>query len=157
MGIFEELSRFLQDFRFLGPPITDDRLEKFETNINYKLPHDFKQSLKSHNGVALFGTRVLGLDSSYREMSLDKVYADIQQQSGFDSLLPFSPDGRGNYYCLDLQKVESECCDVMFWQANFSYSDIAEIEICNNSFVEWCLEVLIEWNTELYNYDGTVK
>jgi hypothetical protein len=71
--------------------------------------------------------------------------------------LPFSPDGYGNHYCLDFSRIKNEICPIVFWQHDFKYENLTEVETCNNSFVDWVNEVLIEWTLEEYNYDGTEK
>jgi cell wall assembly regulator SMI1 len=71
--------------------------------------------------------------------------------------LPFSNDGRGNHYCLDLSRLTGQSCPVVFWQWNYDYASLEEVEACNDNFVSWVKEVMIDWTLEMYNYDGSKK
>lgn len=144
----------------LGKPVLDDRIERFENQIDYKFPVEFKYFLKRHNGFSLSVTQVNGIGEEYFENSLDKIYAfeHIQSENPMPKeFLPFSPDGYGNYYCLDLSRIENEYCPIVFWQHDFKYNSIDEVETCNNSFISWIEEVMIEWTLEEYNHDGSEK
>jgi cell wall assembly regulator SMI1 len=159
-NILKELSKFSADLLYLGPRITDTRMESFEKQIGYQLPLDFKYLLKKHNGISLFGVEILGLDEALRGSSLDEVYKSehfevYNKMPGM--LLPFSPDGYGNHYCLDLSKLDAGFCPVIFWQHDISYSDDEQPEVCNANLLEWIQEVMIDWTLADYNYDGTEK
>lgn len=158
--IIDELNKFASNLTAFGDPILDDRLIAFENKISYLLPGDFKYLLTQFNGFSLYGTEVYGIDESLRGSSLDKVY-DFEHSANYykempDYLVPFSPDGRGNHYCLVLSK-STLSYPIAFWQHDLPYQSFDEVEICNNSFVEWVEEVMIRWTLEDYNYDGTEK
>lgn len=160
MDIFNELYKFSPEFIFLGDEIKDNRLEKFEEKIDYKLPDDFKKTLKKHNGISLFGTKIYGLDEMFRELSIDKVYDfehNVVSNKMFKSLIPFSSDGRGNHYCLNLVDKNANEYNIVFWQSDCFYETVKDIEVCNDNFTDWVEEVMIEWNLEMFNYDGTEK
>jgi len=157
--LFDELSKFSDDVLYLGPPINDNRLDQFAKEIGFKLPYDFEYILKKHNGIALLGTQIYGLDKQLRGSSIDKVYEFEHHEANYRmplEFLPFSPDGRGNHYCLNLSKLTDEQCPVVFWQWDLDY-DFNEVEECNITFVDWVKEVMIEWKSDDYNYDGTEK
>ncbi len=159
--IIDELNKFSQDLIYLGPIISDERLEAFENQIELTLPLDFKYLLKRYNGFSLDGTEVYGLDTKLKGSSLDSVY--ISEHSSLMAtnmplnLLPFSPDGFGNHYCLILSQDNKYICPVAFWQHDFNYKSYDDIEICNDSFIDWIKEVMIVWTLGEYNYDGTKK
>jgi hypothetical protein len=141
----------------LGNQIFDNRFEKLEIQIGFKLPETFKELLRQYNGINLIGTEINGIDINYGDSSLDKLYHNEHFEVEYPmplELFPFSPDGRGNHYCFDLSLNNDK---VLFWQHDFNYSDKSEIEVCNNSFLEWVKEVLIDWTLEDYNYDGSEK
>jgi hypothetical protein len=72
--------------------------------------------------------------------------------------LPFSPDGRGNFYCFDTRDCDNNnSCSVVFWTSNYEYNDDDQPEQTNLSFSDWIEEVMIEWTLESYNYDGSEK
>ena len=160
-SIILELKRFSEDLLELNEPIKDDRVELFEQKIKFELPIDFKFFLKSFNSFSLGGTEVFGLGSDFKASSLDKLY-DFEHNEVENKLplhfMPFSNDGRGNHYCLDLSWLnEQKVCPVIFWQWDFNYKSTEDVETCNESFNEWVKEVMIEWTLEDYNYDGTEK
>jgi hypothetical protein len=159
-SIISELSKFSDDLLSLGLPILDYRLEAFEKKVGFFLPFDFKYLLTKHNGFALSGIEVYGIDKVLRESSLDEIYHFEHYLAGNAmpvNYLPFSPDGFGNHYCLDLSKIVDGISPVVFWQHDYFYEDIEEVEVCNNSFTDWINEVMIGWTLEDYNYDGTEK
>ncbi|TSJ43799.1 SMI1/KNR4 family protein [Mucilaginibacter corticis] len=159
--VIAELKKFNDDMLYLGPAIMDDRLEDLEKQIGFTLPSDFKYIFKKHNGFSLDGTEVYGLDKSLRESSIDNVYtsehSSLMATWMPTNFLPFSPDGFGNHYCLVLSKVENNSYQIAFWQHDVSYESSDDIEICNDSFIDWINEVMIDWTLEDYNYDGTGK
>ena len=57
-------------------------------------------------------------------------------------LIPFSPDGGGNYYCFDIRNN-----NIVFWDSEYDYSnDIPEVAY--NTLAEMMREVFIEWTLE---------
>lgn len=160
-AVASELLQFSKEVLELGNPITDDRLELFEQKIGYDLPLDFKYFLKRFNRFSLRGTEVMGIGDEFKESSLEKVYNFEHVEVGNKmpaQFLPFSNDGSGNHYCLDLSRIsELKTCPIIFWQWDFEYESIDDVETCNENFYEWIKEVMIEWTLEDYNYDGTEK
>lgn len=155
--VMNDLRKFSNEILYLGPKIEDDRLEVFERKVQNTLPEDFKYMLKKANGFSLMGTEVYGLDDALLGSSLEKIY-DFEHYTAnnkmFKELLPFSPDGRGNHYCLDLSRVQAEICPVVFWQWDLKYNSIHEVEVVNSSFFDFVQEVLINWTLEEYDYEG---
>lgn len=157
---YKNLIKFSDSILSLGNPIIDNRINEFEKIIGYKLPKDFKWFIEKNNGFSLFGNEVTGLGEEFLNASIDKVYnfehSEVENPMP-KYFLPFSPDGYGNHYCLDFSRIKNEICPIVFWQHDFKYENLTEVETCNNSFVDWVNEVLIEWTLEEYNYDGTEK
>ena len=159
-NILDELYKFSGDILFLGEPILDKRLEELEDQIGFNLPLDFKYLLKKHNSFSLGGTEVNGLGLPFKAASLDQLYYNEHEEVGNPMLkefLPFSPDGRGNHYCLDLLRLEDNECPIVFWQHDCDYLYREDVKICNNSFTEWIKEVMIDWTLDDTNYDGSEK
>lgn len=155
-----KLYKFSPKVLQLGNEIIDDRIEKLEMKLSIKLPNEFIYLLKKHNGIFLLGVEVFGLGLDFGEMSLDKIY-DFEHENVQNSMpnyyFPFSPDGMGNHYCLDLSRIKNnETCPVVFWQWDIDYN-FNEVETCNVNFQEWIEEVLIGWAEADYNYDGSEK
>jgi len=135
-------------------------LKILKKKIEYKLPKDYKYFIKNHNGFSLSATEVYGMGNQFKDGSLDKIYNfehNVVENPMPKYFLPFSPDGYGNHYCIDLSRIENGICPIVFWQHDCNYENISEVETCNISFVEWINEVMIEWTLEGYNYDGTEK
>lgn len=107
-ALLNEIYKFSDKVLHLGSSIEDDQLNLFEQQIDYSIPLDFKYILKKHNGISLDGTEILGLDKKLRGSSLGEVYNFEHLASGYKmpkEFLPFSPDGKGNHYCLNLKKM----------------------------------------------------
>jgi cell wall assembly regulator SMI1 len=144
----------------LGEPIHDNRLNLFEDKYGIKLTTEFKFMLQRHNGFSLSGTEVNGLGNELRAQSLDRLYEQVQsnyQKFMPKEIIPFSADGAGNYYCLDLTRSVNEICPIIFYQHDYEYNDINDIETCNSNFAEWIDEVMITWTLEQYDYNGASK
>jgi len=157
-SILVELNRFSESISYFGPAILDLRIEEFEKLIQHHLPTDFKFFLSRHNGFSIAGIEVYGLDNSLMGASLSEVYKFehfIASKKMVTEFIPFSADGFGNHYCLDLSRLENGTSPIVFWQHDFEYDHISEIETCNDSFHKWLKEVMIGWALEEYNYDGS--
>lgn len=149
--VLSKLQEFPAHLLHLGKPILDNRLEEFEKQLRFRLPVDFKYILTHHNFFSLFGTAVLGIDDQLGNNSLERVYHFEHEEVDNPMLkeyLPFSPDGGGSHYCLDLSRLENGVCPVVFWQHDVEYSDKREVETCNASFIAWMDEVMIGWTLE---------
>lgn len=158
--LLNELYRFSKEVIDFGDSIDDNRLEIFEKEIDFRMPFEYKYIISKHNGISLLGTEIIGIDKSYNESSLDAVYKfehSIATHKMPKEFLPFSPDGRGNHYCLNLAKINGGMCPVVFWQWDYEYVSIDEVEETNESLLSWTKEVMIDWKLERYNYDGTPK
>ena len=156
----QHLYRFSEVVLDLGDPITDSRLQDFETEIGYSLPKDFAYLLTQRNYISLGGQEVYGLGSEFEAMSLDQVYQFEHEAADNPmpkELLPFAADGLGNHYCLDLTQQKEGTCPVLFWQHDYHYKSKQDIEVCNPNFTDWVDEVLIGWTLEDTNYDGSPK
>ncbi len=155
--IINELLKFDGSIIELGEPVIDDRYEKLEEKIGFKLPESFKSLMKKYNHISLFGTSINGLDDKFMGSSLDKLYEFEHYHVGNPmpkELFPFSPDGYGNHYCFNLLNNDDM---VIFWQHDIDYSCSSEIEIDNEHFLEWVKEIMIDSTLEDYNYDGSEK
>ncbi|MEO6520171.1 MAG: SMI1/KNR4 family protein [Mucilaginibacter sp.] len=116
--LIAELKKFSKEIIDLGKSISDDRFEIFEKSIGFQLPIDFKYILTKYNGISLLGTEVLALDK-LQSSSLSEIYTFEHHEAGNPmplKFLPFSPDGYGNHYCLDLSNLKDGLCPVVFWQ-----------------------------------------
>jgi SUKH superfamily protein len=65
-------------------------------------------------------------------------------------LVPFSPDGWGNHYCLDTSRLSAGECPVVFWNHQLGASQTPKVT--NASFLDWLEEAV---QTEL-GYEADV-
>lgn len=152
----EAVSQKLMEFpdRVLdrGTPITDNRVEAFEHAIGFTLTDEFKFLVKRHNPASVSGTGIFGFGQEFGGSAFEKMYTMVTatyQDFIPKTVVPFSPDGAGNYYCLDLSRRQGETCPVVFYQLNFLYENLEDIETCHPSFAAWVSDVMIGWNQEL--------
>lgn len=159
-NLIKELLKFSDDILEFGSNINDSRIEEFEQYRKLTIPSDFKQFMKKVNGFSLMGTEVYGFNKD-KVNAIENIYhrehfeVRIPQ---FPHLVPFSPDGRGNFYCLDtLNQLENGDYPIIFWVSNYEYTIDDAPEITHNNFLDWVQEVIVDWTLEDYNYDGSTK
>jgi len=155
--ILRELYKFSPKVLTLGEPLKDTMIvDAFEKKHNLRLPNDYKYLLSIHNGIDLMGVSIYGFTGTE---NLETVYEFEHNEviyPQYDYLIPFSPDGGGNFYCFDTRN-NNESCPVVFWTSNYEYNEDDQPELTHESFSDWIKEVLIEWTLESYNYDGSDK
>ncbi|WP_373550637.1 SMI1/KNR4 family protein [Haliscomenobacter sp.] len=158
--LIQELLKFSPKILDIGSPINDNRVQNFELKYGLLLPDDFKNFMNKHNGLNLMGTEVLCFDISDIN-SIENVYhfehfEVINPQ--YTYLVPFSPDGGGNFYCFDTSKrSQNGDCQVVFWQSDYIYSEQDTPDFSSNNFIDWVKTVVISWTLEDYHYDGSKK
>ncbi len=159
-NLISELLKFSDDIIELGGSINDNRIEDFEQYRRLILPYDFKQFIKEINGFNLMGTEVYGFNISKSE-SIETIYQFEHYEvinPQYSYLVPFSPDGRGNFYCIDTNNnLENGDFPIVFWVSNYEYTEDDFPEMTHNNFLDWVQEIVIDWILEDYNYDGSEK
>lgn len=153
-----ELEKFSSTIVEIGGVVTDNRVEKLEAKIGYVFPPKFKQLLKAMNSFSLYGTEVYGFGKCPVGFSLEELYHIEHFEVGNpmpESIVPFSPDGGGNHYCLNLAGENPE--QVLFWVHDLELSDEEQLEVCGEDIVDWMNKEVIEPILEDYNYDGSEK
>lgn len=159
-NLFSELNKFSSEILALGEPLADIKvIENFEKIHNLKLPCDYKYFLSKHDGASLMGISIYGFTGIENLASVYEFEHNEIIYPQYHFLVPFSPDGGGNFYCFDTrnQSNSNESCPVVFWTSNFEYNPDNQPELTNSSFSEWIAEVMIGWTLESYNYDGSEK
>lgn len=151
-AVLAEFHKYFDDEASFGPPADEARFKAFGERLGYGLPVDFVYFLTKHNSFDAGGTEVYGLDPAYGEQSLDRVYLFEHDDAAMNPMpphfLPFSGDGAGNHYCLDLQRLQNGTCPVVFWQHDARYKHLGEVETCNDTFTDWVKEVMIDWTLD---------
>jgi len=158
--VLQELKKFSDDILSLNAPVAVEDIRILEEKFNLKLPVDYKEIMKVHNGFSLLGNEVFGVFNEEIASSLGGAYVyehshSLSQMPEY--LVPFSPDGAGDFYCFDVRVHRNKSCPVLFWQNGYEYTPHDQPEKTNETFTEWLKEVLIEWTLNDYNYDGTPK
>lgn len=138
------VNSFKDDFVCLFHPVSVADINQLENIIKAKLPNDFVDFLKFSNGIIIDGDEVLGINNKVYD--LIKAY-DIEHNKVrnpmYSYIVPFSPDGRGNFYCFDLRSD-----NIIFWTSNYDYNNVDQPEVVNKSFTDWFKEVMIDWSIE---------
>jgi len=158
-----ELKKFSNEILDLGEPINDNRIKEFELKYNVNLPEDYNYIISKINGFSLMSDEVYGIyNVDLVGETLEKVYIYEHNEvyfPQFDYLVPFCPDGGGNFYCFDTRyrTNNNQSCSVIFWTSNYNYNDLDLPEIVYNSFIDCVQEIFIDWTIENYDYEGNEK
>jgi hypothetical protein len=149
--IYQKVLEFKDKGLDEGKPIVDQRIEEFENKFNIILTDEYKFLIQKHNNISIGGVEIYGIGEEYKGSSFEYMYKLINEHTWpyFSSnYIPFSSDGAGNYYCLDLTRSNKETCPIIFYQIGYNYSSIEDIETCNENFAEWLEEVMIGYNID---------
>lgn len=156
--LIAELKKFSSSIIELGNGVSSTRISLFEERYGLTLPDDFKHFVSEINGLNLMGSEILGFSDNpnsienlyYREHYNAKIPQDRY-------VVPFHPDGGGNFYCLDTKNlsIDKSTCPIIFWVSNYTYDLQDTPEVSSTSFLEHIQEVIINWTLEDYNYDGS--
>jgi hypothetical protein len=160
--VINELKLFSEDIITLYEPIDPELIHKFEKKYDLKLPEDFIVFLKCTNGLELMANKVYGITFNDSEEDLNSVYYREHNEvlyPQYKNLVPFSGDGRGNFYCLDVKTNNTNLkeCEIVFWASNYIYSEKDLPEVTHSSFSDWVKECMIEWTLEDFDYNGNER
>lgn len=142
--IAEIIQSFNADFVSRYPAAHTDEITKTEKLLGMRLPDDYIEFLAFSNGIMIDGDEVLGIGNEPYDLfkAYEIEHGHVQNPMN-DYLVPFSPDGGGNFYCFDLKAN-----NVVFWVSDYEYAETDQPEVTNDSFTEWFKEVMIDWTTE---------
>ena len=99
-----ELRKFSPRILSCHNPVDPELIERFESRFKVKLPKDYKYLLSITNGFSLMGNEVFGMTDQEYGDDLFSVYQFEHFEvivPQYNYLIPFSPDGGGNFYCFD--------------------------------------------------------
>lgn len=137
----------------LNPPATDAEISALETALGVRLPADFIACLKIHNGQkALAGGLFDGAEflSTAAILTQWEIWKGLLDEGDFDSILsnpelgikndwwnarwiPFTHNGGGDHYCLDLDPDDRGFCG----QIITMWHDMGDRNIQGKSFQRW--------------------
>lgn len=149
-SIIQRIQDFKEEYVECFDPISDDALQLAQENIPFQLPADYIRLLQFSNGILICGEEVLGIN--HKPFDLIKAYKTEHEATQVympSHIVPFAPDGRGNYYCFDAQQGNQ----IVFWVTNYQYSEEDKPEVVNSDFCDWFNEVMIDWCIELEGQD----
>lgn len=151
-----ELLKYSSDVLEWNDPADPSMIELFEQKFHVTLPDDYKCLLNITNGFSLMGDGILGVTDRKIKYGLFASYEFEHFESGnplFDYLIPFSPDGFGNFYCLDTRIATNGGASnqIVFWYHDCEYSEETPPEITYNSLADfikdWILGNKSEYKT----------
>ena len=149
-SIIQRIQDFKEEYVECFDPISDDALQLAQENIPFQLPADYIRLLQFSNGILICGDEVLGIN--HKPFDLIKAYKTEHEATQVhmpSHIVPFAPDGRGNYYCFDTKQNN----EIVFYTSNYNYSETDKPEVVNSDFCDWFNEVMIDWCIELEGQD----
>ena len=122
--VVAELKKFTSRVSIWHDPVDLALIGRFESRFGLKLPEDYKYLLGITDGFAVMGDIVYGMtDKSYCDNLFSLYHREHYEVivPQYEYLIPFSPDGFGNFYCFDT-RVKTNGGDsnqIVFWYSNF--------------------------------------
>lgn len=116
---FTALDFFKKTALDLQAPADDARIEAAENALNVVLPFSYAEFLKIHNGGRLPGEFLYGVPPTERHLdTVELTRFERGNTRGFPrGLVVLRPDGRGNYFCLDTERMDRFGeSPVVFWE-----------------------------------------
>lgn len=161
-ALVAELRKFSPEITQLEPAGDPQLVEAFERGRSVLLPADYKEVMAHINGFSVMGSEVYGIRGENEPLSLEAVYYQEHVAVRYPQpayLVPFSPDGGGNFYCFDTRypSEETTSCPVVFWVSNYPYTEEDAPGVVYHSFLEFVEEVIISWTLEDYDYEGNER
>ena len=161
-AVVAELAKFAPDVCERGDPANPALVAAFERATALVLPADYRAVVAHVNGFSVMGNEVYGLRGPDESASLESVYRfehDEVQVPQPTYLVPFSPDGGGNFYCFDTRypSTATGSCPVVFWVSNYRYTEADPPGVVYPTFLAFVQEVIIAWPLEDYDYDGNER
>ena len=161
INLITEVQKYSSEISSFNPGVDIKKISELEQNLGYKLPNSFKNFLSKCNGFSIFGDQIYGIHNDDKNIDLLSNYLFEKNEAKnpiFDYLLPITPDGFGNHYCLNLNTVteSGEECKVVFWQHDFEYDKTDLPDIDTETFEMFFIEMMDNLKHEI-NYDGSEK
>lgn len=133
----------------MGHGVSALEVQRCEERLGVRLPDSYKCFLQEFD-VGYWPDYIYGLASSLPPgLHIVQATEDARQNGNPKlphHLVPFSPDGWGNLYCLDTSQMQEGECPVVFW--NHDLDEDQQPQQTHRTFVDW-LEEMIRWQQEL--------
>lgn len=157
-----ELKKFSPRILSWNEPVDPELMRRFESRFEVKLPEDYKYFLSITNGFSLMGDEVLGMFDAEKKYDLFMAYQIEHFEvivPQYRQLIPFSPDGGGNFYCFDT-RVETNCGhsnQIVFWYSNYEYNESDPPEITHQSLADFIKNWIIAQALDRSNNNNDEK
>lgn len=120
--VLEELNQYPSEMltRFTGASV--QAISDLEKKISRPLPENYKRFLQACNGFRIgYSGAILGIHGDNESLDVYDNYRWETESAAHPlnpDLLPVSPNGLGDFYCLNLQQLSTsgEDCPVIFWK-----------------------------------------
>lgn len=161
-ALLAELRKFSPEVAEFNGPADPAAVAAFESAHQLMLPADYKRTIAQMNGFSIMGDEVYGVLGPNVPLSIEGVYYREHSEvhlPQYPYLVPFRPDGGGNFYCFDTRHTTQggASCPVVFWASNYQYTADDTPEVVSQSFVEFIKEVVIGSMLEEYDYEGNER
>ena len=105
----------------IAGPVEDAAIDDAEEELSVKFPSEYRSFLKSF-GALRWPEYVCGLGNrlypAQRVVAITKEERYEMEPNLPGHLIPVSPDGWGNHYCLDVSQASDDRCPVVLWDHN---------------------------------------
>lgn len=149
-SIISKIQELKDEYVSYFKPVDDADIHLYESKVPFSLPEAYLEFLRFSNGIIICGDEMLGINN--QPFDLVRAYDMEHYQTAFpmpDHIVPFAPDGGGNYYCFDT----SDSNRIVFWTSNYEYSATDRPEVVNHDFCDWFHEVMLEWSIDIIGSD----
>ena len=146
-NIIAEIKKIDNEISTIYLGINEIKINDLEDRLGMKFPKEFKDFLNLCNGFEIMSDKIYGIHPEDKNLDLFSNYMWEKEESGnpiYKYLLPISPDGFGNHYCLDLTTLDEnkETCKIVFWQHDFYYSESEAPDLECETFLEFLIELV---------------
>lgn len=159
--VLDELKKFDNSLYEFSKGTDIELILDLEEMIGSTLPNDFKEFYLFSNGANFFCQVIYRISETIDSKDIYTNYLwekDIAGNPITEYLLPITPNGRGDHYCLDLSSLSNsrESCNIVFWQHDYEYDDLHKPDIEAKSFYEYLQKMMSDYLV-YSNYDGSDK
>lgn len=130
----------------VGTGAAAELIRAAEQVLGVQFPKDYITFLRKYGWARLMYDEMYGVGESVPD-HLNLITNTVRERTDFRPfmpkyLVPVLGDGAGNHFCLDLSKVGSESCPVVFWDHDEVESQSPKT--VGPSFSDWIVEYVIE-------------
>jgi cell wall assembly regulator SMI1 len=126
------------------PPPSEAQIGEAEATLGVKFPRSYRWFLLTY-GAMSGAEDIYGVSHNLPDY-LSLVQNVLAERTQFEphiphSLIPVSPDGSGNHYCIDTARMVKGEAPIIFWDHE---SDNTDLETTHATFADFLEEILQE-------------